>query len=120
MLKVIFSFLAILSFANTVQAATFCVVSAGISPQCLYDDVAQCQKNAGANSACTVNPLSKLTYSGNMNYCVVRNSSFAECNYIDRSQCNDEARRGKAICVENPNTKKTGSEMYDYDSRIQR
>lgn len=105
---------------TAVYAAPFCVLQAGITPQCFYNDVMQCRKNMTSNGTCILNPETHVTYRGGMYYCVIQSNLIAECNYIDRSQCNDEARLNGSICIENPDKKKSGAEMYDYDSRIQR
>lgn len=72
------------------------------------------------NGTCILNPEAPIMFRGSMNYCMVQSYLIAQCNYIDRSQCNAEARTNNGICIENPNKKKLGTEIYDYDSRIQR
>lgn len=105
--------------ASTVHAGSFCLGGPGVAPQCIYDDINTCKKNADPpNTNCFVNGSSDLNQQGNAPYCLVTSQRIAECIYVDRGQCNMEASRKGGICRDN-----TGNDSeenpYRYDTRIQ-
>lgn len=100
-------------------AGSFCLGGQGVAPQCLYDDIETCNKNANPpNTNCFVNSEATLNQQGNSPYCVVTSQLIAECIYVDRSQCNDEAARKGGICRDNTGND-TEENPYRYDTRIQ-
>ncbi len=110
---------AMLSVASLpVQAASFCIAGAGLSPQCFYDDMNQCIRAAESPAtACIVNPDTNLNYSGGANYCVVTSGLTALCMYVDRAQCEDEAMRNRGICISRADMD-DDTDPFRYDPRI--
>jgi hypothetical protein len=110
----------ILLYGNTAVAGTFCLAGQAISPQCIYDDVESCSRASNPPStSCIINSDSYFTFTGNSTYCVVSSSAVAQCLYVDRGQCNDEAAKSKGICVDKINISES-SDPYRFDPRVQR
>jgi hypothetical protein len=101
------------------NAGTFCIAGPALQPQCLYEDVDSCERDAAApDTYCTVNPEAYLMYHGSQRYCTVQPDHLAQCLYDDRSQCNREAGRNKAICIDRE-TIKDDTNPFRFDNRIQ-
>jgi hypothetical protein len=111
--------MACLSAPGSARASTFCVAGAAMPPQCLYEDVRGCVKAAAPpNTFCTINPEVGLIYYGSQRYCTVQSDRLAQCMFVDRSQCNQEAYRNGAICIDREEIK-DDLNPFRYDQRIQ-
>lgn len=92
----------ICSSAVSRAAATFCVETNNMAPQCFYYDAEQCQKAANAaGGVCTHNSQEGAVGFGNSVYCKVRSDRVSECIYDDYSSCTASAAKDKSICVRN-------------------
>ena len=101
------------------SAGTFCVAGVGMPPQCLYEDVESCERDAvSQDTSCTINPESDLMFYGSSRYCTVQADRLAQCMYADRNQCSKEASRNNAICIDRE-TIKDDINPFRYDNRIQ-
>lgn len=102
------------------QAARFCMAGIGFPPQCIYDDIETCRRAIQPpNTSCIVNPEMQPALYGNSDYCLVTSQGISECIYTDRGQCNIEARRKDALCMDNTR-QNFEQNPYRYDTRVQR
>jgi hypothetical protein len=105
--------------AQQASAGTFCVAGSAMPPQCLYEDVHSCERDAASPDLfCTLNPEVYLMFYGSSRYCTVQADRLAQCMYADRGQCNREASRNNAICIDRE-TIKDDINPFRYDNRIQ-
>ena len=87
--------------AAPVCAAPLCVDVQGIPPQCLYVDLAACEKEAlRQGGVCMANPAELLTQPGSGQFCLVESGLVTTCVYPDRTTCRAEAARRGAACVQ--------------------
>lgn len=107
--------------ATQAFAGNFCLGGSGMTPLCIYDDIRTCEQSTEPpNTSCFLNPEAYLQYSGSSDYCVVTSTLVAQCLYVDRSQCSEEAARTGALCVDNkrqPEDNETNP--FYYDPRVQ-
>lgn len=91
-------------YAQALQAAPFCVQVQGIPPECIYDDAVQCRKRAAElGGLCAPNAAEITIPAGTGRYCIVDSNRIVQCNYVDRTSCNNDAVRGGGACMEAPN-----------------
>lgn len=82
------------------SAAPFCLRSQVISPQCIYYDAQQCQRDAQRqNGECAANPSELRLTQGSGEYCVVTSTQASSCVYADQPSCTVEAVGHKGVCV---------------------
>lgn len=118
-LTAIFIVFLVLAGPLPAMASPFCVGGAGIAPQCLYDDAVLCKKAAHPpNTSCVVNPDATLSYVGGANYCLVQSSLLAQCLFVDRNQCNGEARKSHGVCIDRRSVKDDNN-PFKFDNRVQ-
>jgi hypothetical protein len=118
--RLLFIAVAVLLFPDyPANAGMFCVAGPALQPQCLYEDVESCQRDAASSDTyCTINPDTYLMYYGSQRYCTVQPDRTAQCLYADRGQCNREAGRNQAICIDRE-TIKDDINPFRFDNRIQ-
>jgi hypothetical protein len=99
--KQLFSTLVALTVAPACMAAPFCVQTLEVPPRCLYQDPADCAREARQLGGwCTTNAEAVHVPSGPGKYCVVTSSRVVSCLYMDSATCEDEARHQQGACVE--------------------
>jgi hypothetical protein len=82
-------------------AAPFCISNQALSPLCIYNDPADCQRDATRQqAACSVNMAEVTLPRGIGQYCVVVGSGIAQCIYTDRQTCEAAAKRQHGACSE--------------------
>jgi hypothetical protein len=83
------------------QSAPFCLAGSGQPPQCLYADVASCNRDARPpETTCVAAPGLQLNFFGSGQFCTVDSQRLANCLYVDRTECDKEAGRSGTICVD--------------------
>ncbi|HEX2943323.1 MAG TPA: hypothetical protein VHO91_19880 [Rhodopila sp.] len=85
------------------MAARYCLRNQIMAPLCIYDDPAECQKDAHRQDAeCTVNPNEVRLNPQFGKYCVVTAGGVSDCNYTDMGTCTREAGLKGGACIESP------------------
>lgn len=98
-----FLFILCLLAASPAAASTFCLTLSGMTPQCEYEDAAQCRSRAAQlNAECTVSADAVYSITGSGDFCVMHSSRTALCAYPDRHACEVEASRSGGLCTPNP------------------
>jgi hypothetical protein len=81
-------------------AAPFCMRSQVMSPQCIYYDAGECEREAKRQNAyCDANPAELPVTSGTGQYCVVTSGRASLCAYFDRNTCSKDAERQHGVCA---------------------
>lgn len=84
-------------------AAPFCLRTQALTPQCIYADPAQCERDASRQGGvCSVNTDAVTLNPGIGQYCMVTGSLVSLCVYPDRGTCLQDALRHNGACVEAP------------------
>lgn len=111
--------IAILPFATAdALAAPFCLIGLGLPPQCIYFDVAQCNKaSSPPDIVCIVDPSVTLNMTGGSRYCVVDSFNTAQCLYDDHNACDTAAGRAGAICFDR-STNTSSNNPFRFDQRV--
>lgn len=82
-------------------AAPFCLRNQAMTPLCIYQDAASCQREATRqNGVCSINAREIKLPRGIGQYCVVLSSGYASCAYGDRDSCARDATRQNGICTD--------------------
>ncbi|HQT78747.1 MAG: hypothetical protein B7Z80_20620 [Rhodospirillales bacterium 20-64-7] len=85
------------------MAAHYCLRNQVIPPICIYDDPAECQKDANRQGAeCDVNPNEIHLNAQFGKYCVVTAGGVSDCNYTDPGTCSREAAQKGGACAPSP------------------
>lgn len=94
------AFAAGLALASPAGAAPFCADITGIPPQCIYEDVLQCQQYAQRQGGqCSAN-RNELKLEGLVGqFCLVSPSRASQCVFPDRATCYQAAARSGGACV---------------------
>lgn len=92
------------------QAAPFCIQSQGLTPQCIYYDAGDCQKEANRQGAiCSANP-DEVHLSANVGqYCLITSQQVSLCIYSDRGTCTADAARQHGACTDSPTIAPSGA-----------
>jgi len=86
--------------ATSAAAAPFCMRSQVMTPQCIYYDAGECERDARRqNGYCDANPAELPVASGTGQYCVVTSGHASVCAYFDRSTCAQDAERQNGACT---------------------
>lgn len=94
---------AVCVLAAPAVAAPYCLRNQVIPPQCIYNDPAQCQREAARqNGECSANLAELHLSAGFGKYCVISPGGASNCNYTDPSSCNRQASVEHGACVEAP------------------
>lgn len=89
--------------APAALAAPYCLQTAAISPQCIYDDPGICQKDAlRQGGACVANPDGQVVLQGTGAYCLAIAGGHAYCTFEDVNQCVRAAGREGGACIAAP------------------
>lgn len=103
--KVLLAGLAMSLYAQGLHASPFCAGGQGLPQECIYNDAAECRKNAMRISGlCTVNTAEVHIQPGVGKYCLVYSTLVTMCTYIDRTSCDRDAMRNGAVCIESPSS----------------
>lgn len=92
-------------------AAPFCVTfQRGVSPECIYYDIAQCRRDADVSRGrCTVDmtymeSVMQFRLVGSGRFCLVHDQSFISCMYQVREDCVADASAGEdGLCFDKEN-----------------
>jgi hypothetical protein len=81
-------------------AAPFCMRNQVMTPQCIYYDAGECEREARRqNGYCDVNPAELRVTTGTGQYCVVTSGRASLCAYFDRDTCSRDADRQNGVCT---------------------
>lgn len=93
----------LLAMPAAAWAAPFCIKSEMLPPQCIYQDVQQCDREAlRQNATCAANPDEITLTPGNGRYCVVTSAHVSLCAYGDRTTCARDAATQGGTCTDAP------------------
>ena len=96
---------ALLAAPLPVLAASYCVQTQAIPPQCIYTDPASCNARAKQmGGSCTVNPAEVHVSTGLGHYCLLTSGTVSSCIYTDQADCAREATHQQGVCVEAPDS----------------
>ncbi len=82
-------------------AAPFCIAQQGMTPQCMYYDARDCEREAKRqNMYCSANAKELKVRTGTGQYCLVTSVGTSLCVYPDRTTCSNDATRQHGICTD--------------------
>jgi hypothetical protein len=98
--------LILMSTSLSAMAAPFCLDIPGGTPQCMYVDGNECQRDAvRQNGSCVPNPaVNSVPTSRIGEFCMILPIGFTHCGYSDGTACAQDALKQHGVCTKSAGT----------------